>query len=150
MKYQHSYAKGIFTNSGLLQYPSIARKLRRFCIGLTIWRALFLAIFFLPSAESIAAKDHAKHEIEMIAEEIEDGLLAYRMVEHHVDGVNITSRYSKQATVPGPTIILTEGDKVRLTIRNGVTLRPDQQISVHVHGVHYTILSDGTLKIINN
>ena len=28
-------------------------------------------------------------------------------------------------------------------------MTPDQQVSVHVHGVHYKILSDGTLKIIN-
>jgi len=85
----------------------------------------------------------------MTAEQIADGLLAYRMVEHLVDGVNVTSRYSTQPTIPGPTIVLTEGDKVTLTIRNGVTVSPDQQISVHVHGVHYKILSDGTLKVIN-
>ena len=85
----------------------------------------------------------------MTAEVINDGLLAYRMVEHTVDGVDITSRYSGEATVPGPTIVLTEGDKVVLTIRNGLTMRPDQQVSVHTHGVHYMILSDGTLKVIN-
>lgn len=91
----------------------------------------------------------SKHHIEMVAEEIEDGLLAYRMVSHRIDSVDITSRYSPQPTIPGPTIVLTEGDTVRLTIRNAVSTHPTQQISVHVHGVHYTILSDGTLKIIN-
>ncbi|MBA4143091.1 MAG: multicopper oxidase domain-containing protein [Nitrosospira sp.] len=102
-------------------------------------------MFFLPSGHGVAAN----HRIEMTAEETEAGLLAYRMIEHQVDGVNITSRYSTQATIPGPTIILTEGDKVRLTIRNGITMSPDQQVSVHVHGIHYNILSDGSLKIIN-
>lgn len=145
MKYQHSYAVGVFTASDHTQYASIAQRLRCLFIRPGIAFFLSLGIFFLPSAESLSAE----HRIEMTAEETTDGLLAYRMVEHQVDGVNITSRYSTQATVPGPTIVLTEGDKVRLTIRNGVTLSPDQQISVHVHGVHYNILSDGSLKIIN-
>lgn len=155
MKYQHSYAVGGFTASDQTQYSPIVRRLRCLFIKPGIALILSLGMFFLSSAESIGAELHsdknngAKHHIEMIAEETEDGLLAYRMVEHQVDGVNITSRYSTQATIPGPTIVLTEGDKVRLTIRNGVTVSPDQQISVHVHGVHYTILSDGTLKIIN-
>lgn len=103
------------------------------------------------TAKSQPAQQSAgsRHIIEMAGEETEDGLLAYRMVSHRIDGVDVTSRYSPQATIPGPTIVLTEGDKVRLTIRNAVNTRPEQQISVHVHGVHYTILSDGTLKIIN-
>ncbi len=155
MKYQHSYAVGDFTTSDQTQYSPIVQRLGCLFIKPGIALILSLGMFFLSPAESIGAERHsdkkngAKHHIEMIAEETEDGLLAYRMVEHQVDGVNITSRYSTQATIPGPTIVLTEGDKVRLTIRNGVTVSPDQQISVHVHGVHYTILSDGTLKIIN-
>lgn len=145
MKYQHSYAVGDSIASDHLQYSSISRCAKRFCARLAISSTVVLAALYLHSGESAAAE----HRIEMTAEQIEDGLLAYRMVEHEVDKVNITSRYSKQATIPGPTIVLTEGDKVRLTIRNGITLSPDQQVSVHVHGVHYNILSDGSLKIIN-
>ena len=155
MKYKYSYAVWGVTASDQTQYSPIARRLRCLYMKPGIALILSLAMLFLSSAESIGAERHsdknngAKHRIEMIAEETEDGLLAYRMVEHQVDGVDITSRYNAQATIPGPTIVLTEGDTVRLTIRNGVTIAPDQQISVHVHGVHYTILSDGTLKIIN-
>ena len=145
MKFQHCYAPGQFFASDNPRYSLIARPFRRFCSGLKIPVILFLAIFFLPVGESIGAQ----HRIQMTAEVINDGLLAYRMVEHTVDGVDITSRYNGEATVPGPTIVLTEGDKVVLTIRNGLTMRPDQQVSVHTHGVHYMILSDGTLKVIN-
>lgn len=105
---------------------------------------LILAMLFWPLSESSAAE----HIIEMTAEEIDGGLLAYKMVSHTADRVNITSRYSAVATIPGPTLVLTEGDTVRLTIRNGINVTK-QQVSVHVHGVHYTILSDGSLKIIN-
>jgi len=105
---------------------------------------LILAMFFWPVSESNAAA----HEIHMTAEQIGGGLLAYKMQQHTVGSTDITSRYSPVATIPGPTIVLTEGDTVRLTIRNGINVT-DQQVSVHVHGVHYTILSDGSLKSIN-
>ena len=105
---------------------------------------LILAMLFWPLSQSNAAE----HIIEMTAEKIDGGLLAYKMVSHIVDTADITTRYSTAATIPGPTIVLTEGDTVKLTIRNGINVT-DQQVSVHVHGVHYAILSDGTLKVIN-
>lgn len=43
-------------------------------------------------------------------------------------------------TVPGPTIEVVEGDTVELTLVNEL----DVDVSVHVHGVHYDITSDGT------
>jgi FtsP/CotA-like multicopper oxidase with cupredoxin domain len=105
----------------------------------------------------------AEHLITLTAEETahDDGLgnklLAYKMVEHKVDGVDITSRYSSAATIPGPTIFLTEGDIAHLTIENNIPGAHDNpphvgissQVSIHVHGVHYQIDSDGTLKVIN-
>jgi FtsP/CotA-like multicopper oxidase with cupredoxin domain len=144
MKYQHSYAVGEYFASDHRKHSSIGRQFRRFCDELAISSAFLLTAAFF-SGQAIAAD----HRIEMTAEQNADGLLAYRMVEHKVDGANITSRYSPQPTIPGPTIVLAEGDTVRLTIRNGITMSPDQQVSVHVHGVHYKILSDGSLKIIN-
>ena len=121
MKYKYSYAVWGVTASDQTQYSPIARRLRCLYMKPGIALILSLAMLFLSSAESIGAERHsdknngAKHRIEMIAEETEDGLLAYRMVEHQVDGVDITSRYNAQATIPGPTIVLTEGDTVRLT-----------------------------------
>src|SRR3954467_7321684 len=143
MKYQRRFAVREFFASDKYFFSPTAPWPTFFRIKLAVPFALLLGSLF--SAQAVAAD----HRIEMTAEQTADGLLAYQMVEHQVDGVNITSRYSPQPTIPGPTIVLTEGDKVRLTIRNGVTMAPDQQISVHVHGVHYKILSDGTLKIIN-
>lgn len=120
--------------------------------------ALFmgLVLSFLISGDGIAAE----HVIQLTAKETRDDgfgnkLLAYKMINHKRDGVDITSRYSPNATIPGPTIELTEGDTVKISILNAI---PDsdvpvpgisKQVSIHVHGVHYDILSDGTLKVIN-
>ena len=73
-------------------------------------------------------------------------LLAYKMVEHKVDGADITDHYSAEATIPGPTLFLTEGDVVKISILNAIpgneTAVPgiSKQVSIHVHGVHYDIL----------
>jgi len=118
---------------------------------------LVSAMSFLPVAESFAAN----HSIHLTAEETRnDGfgnkLMAYKMLSHIVDGVDITDRYSTEATIPGPTIVLTEGDVVKITLENAIpgafahTPGVSKQVSVHVHGVHYKITSDGTLKVINN
>ena len=145
MKFRRSLTVGEFCASYNPGYTLIAPQIRRFCADLAVPSVLFLAAFFLPVGESVSAD----HRIQMTAEVITDDLLAYRMVQHTVDGTDITSRYSTEATVPGPTIVVSEGDKVVITIRNGITMRPDQQVSIHTHGVHYKILSDGTLKVIN-
>jgi FtsP/CotA-like multicopper oxidase with cupredoxin domain len=143
MKCQYHSAGSKFFASSKPPFFVVSPQLKSFHTKLIIPFALLLGSFF--SAHAVAAD----HRIEMIAEQTADGLLAYQMVEHLMDGTNITSRYSPGPTIPGPTIVLTEGDKVRLTIRNGITVTPDQQVSVHVHGVHYRILSDGSLKVIN-
>jgi FtsP/CotA-like multicopper oxidase with cupredoxin domain len=123
-----------------------------------------LFIFILATSFLIIEKSFAaEHIIQMTAEDIQDDgfgnkLLAYKMLSHTVNGTDITDRYSPNATIPGPTIVLTEGDKVKLTLFNAITptapaVPPaaglSKQVSVHVHGVHYKILSDGTLKVIN-
>lgn len=128
----------------------------------SLLKQLFIALFaglvlsFLISGKSIAAN----HEIQLSAEETRDDgfgnkLLAYKMEKHIRDNKDITDRYSRDATIPGPTIELTEGDTVNISIKNEI---PDngtpvpgvsKQVSIHVHGVHYKITSDGTLKVIN-
>jgi FtsP/CotA-like multicopper oxidase with cupredoxin domain len=91
------------------------------------------------------------HEIKMAAVELPDGHTAYKMLEYKItDNENqtkdITSRYSSLPTIPGPTIIMTEGDKARLTLVNEIGRGA---VSLHTHGVHYTITSDGSLKMSN-
>lgn len=123
--------------------------------------ALSFALAFLWSILLVGKSVAATHVIEMVAEETDahDGLgnklLAYKMIKHSIDGADISARYSTVATIPGPTLVLTEGDTVELTLFNDIPSEPpveggSKQVSVHVHGVHYDIISDGTLKVINN
>lgn len=46
----------------------------------------------------------------------------------------------KKATIPGPTIQMTEGDCVQVTLVNDT----NRKLSTHYHGVDYTVASDGT------
>lgn len=119
--------------------------------------SLVVSTLFLYTSEAYSAE----HDIQLKSEETgDDGfgnkLLAYKMVHHKVDGADITDRYSSEATIPGPTLFLTEGDVVHISILNAIpgneTRVPgiSKQVSIHVHGVHYDILSDGTLKVINH
>ena len=95
------------------------------------------------------------HEIKMAGVELPDGHQAYKMLEYKIidkqNNINnntqdITSRYSKLPTIPGPTIVMTEGDEARLTLVNEIGRG---QVSLHTHGAHYEITSDGTLKMTN-
>ena len=45
-----------------------------------------------------------------------------------------------QASIPGPTVEMTEGECVAVTLKN----RSDRKASLHAHGVDYTTRSDGT------
>ncbi len=97
------------------------------------------------------------HKIEFAAEKIEGGYFAYRMRQHLVSDLNggnavdITSRYPDEPTIPGPTIVIKEGDEVELTLFHQFDPETPahEHVSVHVHGVHYDIESDGTLEYIN-
>ena len=120
----------------------------------------FALTLSLSALAPIPESSAAEHIIQLTAEETQDDgfgnkLLAYKMLSHRVDGLDITSRYSSEATIPGPTIELTEGDKVKISIENAISSNDipapgiSKQVSIHVHGVHYDILSDGTLKVIN-
>lgn len=140
-------------NSSAIQCTPHQSLLKKLFIALLVG----LVLLFLISEKSTAAE----HEIQLTAEETRDDgfgnkLLAYKMMSHKRNGVDITNRYNLNATIPGPTIELTEGDTVKISILNAI---PDsdvpvsgisKQVSIHVHGVHYDILSDGTLKVINN
>lgn len=97
------------------------------------------------------------HTIELVAEKFDGGYFAYGMRQYTVsdmDGGNatdITSRYPNTPTIPGPTIVITEGDEVSLKLIHAFDTNSsaEEHVSVHVHGVHYDIISDGTLEYIN-
>lgn len=119
---------------------------------------LLLVISVCYTGNVFATGNH--HHIEMFADKPfpEHEYLAYRMVRHEVTDKNglktdITSRYHTTAIIPGPTIIMDEGDIADITLYNQIP-NPDkidlhENVSLHVHGVHYDIISDGTLKYIN-
>jgi manganese oxidase len=91
------------------------------------------------------------HEIRMAAVELPAGHTAFKMLEYKmIDKENrttdITARYSKLPTIPGPTLVMTEGDTARLTLVNEIG---SGMTSLHTHGAHYKITSDGTLKMTN-
>ena len=76
----------------------------------------------------------------------------YNIIKEGASETDVTSRYATEPTIPGPTIVIDEGDEVMLTLRHVFDPGSDttlEQVSVHVHGVHYDIISDGTLKYIN-
>ena len=97
------------------------------------------------------------HRIELGAERIAGGYFAYSMQQHTVSSLNggeavdVTSRYPEGPTIPGPTIVIREGDEVELTLFHQFDPESTahEHVSVHVHGVHYDIVSDGTLEYIN-
>jgi FtsP/CotA-like multicopper oxidase with cupredoxin domain len=89
------------------------------------------------------------HLVEMKATNLPNGQLAYQMMSHIIDSKDVTEqRYGANPTpsIPGPIIIMDEGDKVELTLYNDLG---EGCVSVHTHGVHYPIESDGTLAQIN-
>lgn len=110
---------------------------------------------------------HNIHTIEMQVKRINPGnYLAYRMHSHCVkphtsadacgagNHEDITNRYSTIATMPGPTIVVTEEDEISIKlfymIESPVPTADNlRQVSLHVHGVHYLHASDGTLEYIN-
>ena len=59
-----------------------------------------------------------------------------------------TGRYATGPTIPGPTLVMKEGDTAEVTLEHGIADLP-QPVSIHVHGVHYKIDSDGTMKMMN-
>lgn len=163
-KQNHKF-KSCEAHSSQENYAQNTRKTsqsKRTYLRLTMQLALLLLLSFLLVGKSMAAN----HIIEMTAVQTDndDGLgnkmLAYKMLSHEIDdfSINVLSRYGEQATIPGPTIVITEGDTVTISFSNdipGTNAAPTEQgvisnqVSIHVHGVHYDIDSDGTLEIIN-
>jgi FtsP/CotA-like multicopper oxidase with cupredoxin domain len=92
------------------------------------------------------------HEIKMAGVLLPDGHQAYKMLEYKIidkqnnNTQDITSRYTNLPTIPGPTLVMTEGDEAKLTLFNEIGYG---LVSLHTHGAHYEITSDGTLKMTN-
>jgi FtsP/CotA-like multicopper oxidase with cupredoxin domain len=116
---------------------------------------VLLALMFVPVCAwaGAPAASGDTHLITLKAVNLPSGQLAYQMISHKVrdkDGqtTDRTDRYSPQATIPGPAIVMTEGDKAEISLEHGIA-NSSEPVSIHVHGVHYKIDSDGTMKSLN-
>lgn len=117
------------------------------------------------SQKAVADQNGNSHEIVMEAVKMPDDMYAYKMKSHAIDGTDVTEkRYGENPdpTIPGPTIVLKEGDIAKVTLENKVSCEdfPDSvtggitgesrespeisKIGIHVHGVHYSITDDGS------
>jgi hypothetical protein len=73
-------------------------------------------------SSELITTDHniSRHEIEMQVQILPDGQPAYKMLKHIIKNSHsendMTYRYSNQATIPGPTIIVTEDEEVDIKI----------------------------------
>ena len=111
-----------------------------------------LAIAQLTQKSDFGNLSPKTHEIVVGTEELPQGQVAYKMInyvqrDNNNQTVDVTTRYNNQPTIPGPTIVVTEGDRVKITLVNEMGWGSP---SIHTHGVHYKITSDGTAKAINN
>jgi manganese oxidase len=71
--------------------------------------------------------DDPNNSIDLFAENLKDGKIGYGHTE-------------ETASIPGPTIEMTEGDCLHINLVNDT----DERLSFHPHGVDYTVASDGT------
>jgi len=116
---------------------------------------------------SAEAKSSDTHNITMEAVAMPDGMYAYRMVSYNINGDDdlVGTQYSGKPSIPGPTIILNEGDEANVTLINSAcdnnfvdgpshplgvpTFSETSLIGIHVHGVHYDITDDATYSRVN-
>ncbi len=116
---------------------------------------------------SAEAKSSDTHNITMEAVAMPDGMYAYRMVSYDINGGDdlVGSQYSGKPSIPGPTIIMTEGDEANVTLINSAcennfvdgpthplgvpTFSETSLLGIHVHGVHYDVTDDATYSRMN-
>jgi DNA-binding beta-propeller fold protein YncE/plastocyanin len=115
----------------------------------------------IPLIAADAAPSGKTHTIEMEAVKMPDGMYAYRMVSYDLDGVDLvdTGVYDTDPSIPGPTIVMTEGDSADIKLINnacdenfvdgGVGVAENIYVGMHTHGVHYDISDDATYKRVN-
>ncbi len=112
-----------------------------------------VGIIFAQSTQKLEHSLHPKsHEIQIGVVELSDDRIAYKINNYLIRDLtdnstaDITSKYDNRILLPGPTIVANEGDKVKITLINEMGWGYP---SVHTHGAHYKITSDGTLKDLN-
>ena len=86
----------------------------------------------LSSSTNNTTSNNAMHKIEMVVVTLPTGQPAYKMVSHvksnipsssdvtssNNNNIDLTAKYSKLATIPGPTLVVSEGDYVKVNIKD--------------------------------
>ena len=117
---------------------------------------------------AVEALSSDEHKITMEAVAMPDGLFAYRMVSYQINNGDelVGSKYTDKPSIPGPTIIMNEGDNAVVTLINSAcennfvdgpshplttlpTYSESSMLGVHVHGVHYDITDDASYARMN-
>jgi plastocyanin/DNA-binding beta-propeller fold protein YncE len=62
----------------------------------------------------------AENTVELEAVVLPNGQYAYKMISHEVGGDDVTDRYSDIATIPGPTIVINEGDSLSISVTDNI------------------------------
>ncbi|HJS63858.1 MAG TPA: beta-propeller fold lactonase family protein [Nitrososphaeraceae archaeon] len=90
-----------------------------------------LSLSYEGNAPPLSTTSNSMHEIEMVVLTLPSGLPAYKMMSHvksngltsldvasNENSIDLTPQYSKLATIPGPTLVVNEGDKVKVNIKD--------------------------------
>src|SRR5215211_7311227 len=85
----------------------------------------------LSSSTNNTTSNNAMHKIEMVVVTLPTGQPAYKMISHvksngpsssdvtsSNNNIDLTPKYSKLATIPGPTLVFNEGDYVKVNIKD--------------------------------
>ena len=80
-----------------------------------------------PAAPGEQVCDAPDKSVSLFARRLKDGRIGY-------------GRTPETVRVPGPTLTMQEGQCIEVTLANGA----DKKLSMHAHGVAYTVASDGT------
>jgi FtsP/CotA-like multicopper oxidase with cupredoxin domain len=96
------------------------------------------------------------HEIWMEAVKMPDEMYAYKLAAYEIDGASVIDRFSTKPSIPGPTLVFTEGDVVTLHLTNSACKdnyiigdngpNENSYLGIHVHGVHYSIKDDASYQ----
>jgi plastocyanin/DNA-binding beta-propeller fold protein YncE len=73
----------------------------------------------LPQLEAAFASG-ATNVVKLNAETLPNGQYAYKMVSHVAGGRDITSKYSNIATIPGPTLVIKEGESLQIKVTDNI------------------------------
>ncbi len=88
--------------------------------GISI-KALMASVLFVSTMLISHIALAASHNITLSAEVLPNGQFGYKMISH-TSSEGSTPNYSAEAVIPGPTIFVTQGDKVSIELTNNTSI----------------------------